>query len=79
MATRKKSKNSANTKLAANEKKVEKELNSVGLNYRKVAGIIIALIGIILVLLNVTGLIFVIAGIVLVYFGLRIFGFDLKM
>jgi hypothetical protein len=81
MATRKKSKKASSTEstIAADKQKLEKEMSSVGLDYRKVAGIIIALLGVILLIMNLAGALLAVAGIVLIYFGIRIFGYNIKL
>ena len=81
MATRKKSKNTNSEKnsLTSKTKKVEKELSKAGLNYKKVAGVILALIGIVLVVMNLTGVLLAAVGLVLIYFGLKIFGYNIKI
>ena len=81
MATRKRSRKAASTgkTLAVDKQKIEKEMSTVGLDYRKVGGIIIALIGVILLIMNLTGALLAVAGIVLIYFGIRIFGYNIKL
>jgi hypothetical protein len=80
MATRRKTKNAdSGNSLSKDKKKVEREMSRVGLNYRKVAGIILVLIGIVLVVLNLTGVLLAAVGLILIYFGLKIFGYTIKI
>lgn len=57
---------------------VDKEMASMGLTYKKAAGIIIAIIGAILVVLNLSGALMVFVGLVLIYFGLKVLGYNIK-
>jgi hypothetical protein len=50
-----------------------------GLNYKKVAGIVITVVGVLLVLVNLTQVLIAFAGFVLVYFGLRLLGYTVKI
>ena len=59
--------------------KVEKSMASVGLNYRKLAGLIIAIIGLIVVVSNIWATLLLFVGLVLIYFGLKMIGYDLKL
>lgn len=50
-----------------------------GVNYKKVAGIIIVVIGVLFVLANLYGILYAFAGFVLIYFGLRLLGYSIKL
>ncbi len=49
------------------------------LNYRKIGGVVLAVVGALLVLANLSGLLYAFAGIVLIYFGLRLLGYNIKV
>jgi len=49
-----------------------------GLNYKKIGGVVLAVIGALLILANLSGLLQSIAGVVLIYFGLRLLGYHIK-
>lgn len=64
--------------LARDKAAMEKEMHRAGLNYKKVAGIIIAIIGLLLVLFNLAAVLTAVVGLILIYVGIRIFGYKIN-
>ena len=50
-----------------------------GVNYKKVAGIIVVVVGVLFVLFNLPAILYAFAGFVLIYFGLRLLGYHIKI
>ena len=65
--------------LKSNKKKVDSELDKMGMNYETLVGAIIALIGIVLVVMNLGAVLMAFVGFVLIYFGMRMLGYEVKV
>jgi hypothetical protein len=59
--------------------KMDKEMSKAGVDYKTVAGVIIALIGVLLILFNLAAVLMAFIGFVLIYFGLKMLGYTLKL
>ena len=57
----------------------DSELSGMGLNHKKIAGLVMIIIGALLVIGNISGALLALVGLVLIYFGLWIFGYQISL